>query len=348
MTRIFHATAATMAAAVTGAVLVATPAQAAPAGDSASWLARQLNNGVMHNAQYDYDDIGLTIDTGLALKEIGGQAAAVRSIRAAVYKQVDEYTAEGTDVYAGATAKSVVWAKAAGANPRTYGGTDLVKRLEGTVTASGRIADQSQWGDYANVIGQAFAARALTESGSAKRVPAISFLLTQQCSEGYFRVNFSGDASCDAGDATTSPADTDATALAVLQLDALPVKSARVKTAIAKGSTWLARTQRSNGSHGGGVLTGAANANSTGLAAWALGSTGRCARARLAATWTLRLQAHGNLSGTKLIGHRGAIAYNGAAYQAGKANGLTTQTRDQWRRTTAQAAPGLRALNGCL
>ena len=354
LSTLVRATATAAAAAVTGAVLVAAPAQAAPAGDSATWLSRQLTDGLVYNSQYDFNDIGLTLDTGIALKTIGGQATKVREIRRAVYRQVDSYTTGGspTEVYSGAVAKAIVWAQVSGANPRTYGGTDLVDRLDRRVAPNGRISDQSQWGDYANVIGQAFAVRGLNVARSANRVRVIDFLLQQQCSAGYFRLNFSDpaavDQSCDGAAAGDKAPDTDATALAVLQLDALPTKSARVQRAIGRASSWLVRTQRSNGSHTGGTSTDTPNANSTGLAAWALGSTGRCAAARSAATWTYKLQAHVNLAGTGLRNQRGAIAYDGKAFSDGKAHGITQATRDQWRRTTAQAAPGLKALGGCL
>lgn len=337
----------------TALTLMTAPAQAAPADTSATWLDRQVNDGVVHNGQYDFDDIGLTIDTGFALQALGGHATELRAMRKAVASQVASYTASGEDVYAGPAAKAVVWAQTVNANPRRYGGVDLVQQLEGTVASNGRISDRSQWGDYANVVGQAYAARGLALAGSSDRHRARRFLLQQQCSAGYFRVNFTqdksaADQSCDGGDkATTSAPDTDATALALLQLSAIPRKGAVVKQAIRKGVNWLARTQRANGSHGGGSSTAAVNTNSTGLAAAVLGSHGKCAKAKAAAGWVLKLQARGTLNGTKLRGQRGAIAYNRAAYRRAAEEGITREVRDQWRRATAQAGPGLKYLKGC-
>ena len=49
-------------------------------------------------------------------------------------------------------------------------------------------------------------------------------------------------------------------------------------------------------------------------------------------------------AGAPLDEEVGAIAYNRAAYTAGTSGGIDDTERDQWRRTTAQAAPGLRYL----
>ncbi len=234
---------------------------------------------------------------------------------------------------------------------------DLVQRLDELVLDDGRIADAATvngepdpYGDYANTIGQAFAARGLTRAGSDEAVSAVRYLLKQQCKAGFFRLNFAAkDApkqGCDAGSSEDSSPDTDVTALAVIQLDALPkkAKSGAVKRAIADATTWLKSAQKKNGSFGGGTATESSNANSTGLAAWALGETGSCKKARKSARWVVKLQVSGDVSGTPLAGEKGAIAYDRAAYQAAVAGGITSADQDQWRRATTQAAPGLRHL----
>lgn len=335
-------------------VAVTAPASAAPANDAGRWLDRQVTNGVVHNDAYDFDDIGLTIDTGYALKALGGHQREVRAIRAGVGRNLAAYTTgDGSEVYVGATAKALVWATISGANPRKYAGLNLVTQLNRQTRADGRISDKSQYGDYANVVGQAYAARGLSKARSWKRNAAVDFLLEQQCSEGYFRIDFTkdpdaADQSCDGGDkATISAPDTDATALAVLQLKGVPNRDARTNRAIKRAVNWLARTQKPSGAFGGGTTTAAPNGNSTGLGAWVLGTNNRCAKAKSAARWVLRLQARGDLSGTKLRTERGAIAYNATARNDGRRDGITTAVQDQWRRTTAQAGPGLRFLNGC-
>ena len=342
--------AAVVAAAALAVTTLAAPAQAAPADRAGTWLGKQLTDGVVHNDQFDFDDLGLTADVALGLDAIGGHRRKVRRISTAVAEQVDAYTApaEG-EVYAGPVAKAAVLALVAGRDPRSFGGVDLVARLEDRTADSGRIADESQHGDFANTIGQAFAARALTQVGSNEAAAARGFLLQQQCSEGYFRIAFSDkaaeDQSCDAAGGAPN---VDVTALAVIALEALPTKGRKVRRSVNEAAAWLKSVQKKNGSfEPGDSAEEGRNANSTGLAAWALGETGRCAVAAKAATWVKGLQVRGKLAGTPFAGDKGAIAYDKAAYAAAESAGITDATRDQWRRTTAQATPGLSYVAGC-
>ena len=64
-----------------------TPASAA-AGRPADWLESQLTDGLVHNDTYDFDDYGLTADTGMALAAIGGHRPAVRKITRAPSRAV--------------------------------------------------------------------------------------------------------------------------------------------------------------------------------------------------------------------------------------------------------------------
>jgi hypothetical protein len=336
-------------------VVGASAASAAPSPDraSATWLSRQLEKGLVHNDQYGFDDYGLSADVALALHETGRRAGTVQDIRRALARHVDSWTTgvdfDTTDVYAGSVAKAVVVAQTTGADPRSFGGVDLVKRLNARVSSEaptvGRIQDKGA-ADYANTIGQAFAVRGLAKARSTKADEALAFLLKQQCSAGYFRLNFAepgaADQSCDGGRrASTSAPDTDVTALAVLSLRALKNPGREVRTATSDAVRWLKRHQKDNGSFGGGPATERANANSTGLAAWALGKAGACKPARQAARWVDRIQVAGDVAGTPLAGERGAIAYDRAAMRAAKRDGIGVEQRDQWRRATAQAAPGL-------
>lgn len=347
----------------TGAVIVTTlagPAEAAAEDRTARWLERQLTDGLIHNDQYGFDDYGLTADVGIALDYIGGRRGTVREIARALARNVDSWTTGadfGTDdIYAGSVAKAVVLAQSAERNPRTFGGVNLVKRLNARVSTTapyvGRIEDKGAT-DYANTIGQVFATVGLADAGSKRAADVRRFLLRQQCSQGFFRLNFAAKddpkQGCDAGTRAESAPDTDVTALAVLGLNALPKRGPKVRAAVADAVGWLKRTQLRNGSHGGGTGTEASNSNSTGLAAWALGDHGACRKAVKAARWVRELQVRGDVSGTPLAGEKGAIAYNRAAYQTAQTDGITTETRDQWRRATAQAGPALRfvRLAGC-
>ena len=327
---------------LTTTVLVG-PAEAAPDGRAGGWLERQLTDGRVHNDQFGFDDLGLTADFAFALKATGGQGPAVRAIRRALADDVNSWTRFGGNVSAGSTAKAVVLAQVTRADERSFGGVNLVRRLQQRVRDNGRIRDEGP--DFANTIGQAYAARGLANADSRRAGKAIGYLLKQQCSRGYFRLNFTPAGqkrqSCDSGDATSSAPDTDVTALAVLSLRAVRGKSPAIRAAIVDATGWLKKRQKDNGSFGGGPSTRGSNTNSTGLAAWALGESGACRPAARAARWIRDLQVPGGVGGTPLAGEGGAVAYNRGAYNKGERNGIDDTERDQWRRATAQAGPGL-------
>jgi hypothetical protein len=333
--------------------LTSTNAQAAtvsPAGQSGDWLAGQLRNGVMHNNQFNFDDYGLTIDTAFALQAIGGHRAEVRQIRHVLSQHVNDYTTFGSDVSASATAKLLVAAQDTGASPRHFGGVNLIRRLSGMVSTTaptnGRIEDKTTSTDFANTIGQIFAVRGLLRAKNPMSGPALRFLLEQQCAKGYFRLDFSKKAATNQGCRAANPADNDVTSLAVVELWKQRAHRGRLAIALKAATRWLQHHQQKTGSFGGGPSTSAPNSNSTGLAGWALGLTGHCSAAGKAAGWIDTLQVTGPLKGTPLAGERGAIAYDHAALKAGRHDGITKQTRDQWRRATTQAAPALRFLGG--
>jgi hypothetical protein len=332
-----------------------------PAGHGATWLSHQLNrHGLIHNGAFDYDDYGLTIDTTFALKAIGGHPRKVRRARHALSRHVDNYTTGvdfgSTAEFAGADAKLLVLAQRTGGKPRHFGGTNLVRRLNRRVIdagpSAGRIQDvvdvPNHVRDSANVIGQIYAARGLLKSHSAHAPAVLRFLLAQQCRSGFFRLDFNPHQraprqGCSKGD----PADTDVTSLAVVELASVSKGHPALKRALAGAVRWLKRHQGKNGAFGGAGPTSAANANSTGLAGWALLSAGACHRAVFAAEWLSRLQVGGHLAGTPLVGERGAIAYDRATLKTAKHDGIDKTTRDRWRRATAQAAPALLALSHC-
>ena len=337
--------------------LVAAPAQAAPDDDAANWLSRQLTGGLVVFPQYgDYVEYGMTADTAVALKAIGGHAGDLGDIRRALAKDVDTWTGTGSYISAGSVAKAVVAAQTLGADAKDFGGVNVVRRLNGRVATEapivGRLRDKTDGTDYNNVFSQALAARGLARAGSGKSDEVLRFLLKQQCSDGYFRLNFTKNPSatrqgCDAGDPeTVSAPDTDATAIAVLSLEALPTsaRTKAVRTARAAAVAWLKRTQGEDGSFGGGTVTEGANTNSTGLAGWALGVTGNCARASKAAAWVQTLQVRGEVP-EPLADEVGAIAYNQAAFDAAQEDGITDDTEYEWRKAGVDAAPALRFLS---
>lgn len=318
------------------------PAQAdpSPSGTSAAtWLAGELTNGLMHNPNFGgFDDYGLSIDAALAELSMDNTAAATQ-ISNAIATHVNDYITgdafgDPGSKYAGPTAKALVLAQGAGANPSSFGGVDLINRLESLVATSGRIGDVSTFGDFANTIGQSFAVEGLTNANSPKGGAATAYLLTQQCPAGFFRLDL-GDQQC----ADNADPDTDVTAFAVLALQSRRSQPA-VETALTKAVAWLKTTQGADGSFGGGAVTASPNTNSSGLAAAALGASCEISAANKAATYVRTFQVPTGQTGP-LASEVGAIAYDTAGKTAGQANGITDATSDQWRRATAQATPGL-------
>ena len=195
-------------------------------------------------------------------------------------------------------------------------------------------------------MGQSYAAWALTAAASDRAKLVVSFLLKQQCGQGYFRLSFAadpttGDQTCVGAPAAERAADTDATAIATLALREVKATK-KVKKAIDRSSRWLAETQRGDGGFGGGTTTSKPNTNSTGLAGWALAELGYQQQAAKAAAFVRRHQAVTvGACVAELRGESGAIAYDAKALRAGESGGITDSTRDQWRRASSQALPVL-------
>lgn len=343
------------AVAVAASTLVAAPAGAAtPSQLAKDWAASELTGGLVIG-QYGSADVGLTIDAGFAFDAMGRTAEAqlvgdaidaelLPSANSYGYVQGEEYSYPaneylGTGRYANATAKAAAFTQRIDRDPTTQYDVNLVAQLEDlTDDTTGVIADETNFDNYANTIGQAFAAEALTVAGSEEAGPATTALLAQQCPAGYFRFGLSA-APC-AVDATDVAPDT--TGLAVLSLLASGNTSPDVTSAIAEATAWLESVQLTDGSLAGDTAAPGSNSNSTGLAGWALGEAGRQASAARAAAWTRSMQV-ADAGACSSQAPTGAIAYNPADLAAGRTSGITSNAtvRDKWRRATFQSAPVL-------
>jgi hypothetical protein len=342
--------ASTLAVTVLGQPAIAAPAPAktddGPITLAGSWLKRELTGGLMVGD--GFTDYGLTIDAGLALDQAGDKLG-VTAINTALQPKINEYIAgdafgDAGSTYAGATAKAATFARVAGANPTSYGGVNLVTRLEERVSATapivGRLEDKSSFGDFANVIGQGYAVRALTEARSKRAADATAFLLAQQCTSGFFRESFTKDKTATAQGCVEGQADSaaslDATALAVVNLVESGSHDKAVAAAVAKAGTWLATQQKASGAFSGAGV--GLNTNSTGLAGWALGLLKNREAATKAAVWVRKQQPiEKNKCRSALTKETGAIAYQPQAVKDARNDGITDEAADQWRRATAQA-----------
>lgn len=304
-----------------------------------TWLKGELVDNLQPN-QYG-PDYGLSIDAAFTALAAGDTTTAV-AIRDAVAAHIGDYItgeafSDPGSTYAGPTAKALVLAERTGADPRSFGGVDLVARLEAQVQTSGGLRDTSTFGNFANTLGQAFAVEGLSVAGSAKAPAVRGFLLQQQCGAGFFRSDFDSATDTTCTTATAPVASVDATGLATA---ALVGGDATSTAAVNRAVTWLSGTaQQADGSFDPtGTATGV-NANSTGLAGIALGAACAVPAADKAASAIRALQ----VPTTGLPGDRGAIALDAADAAAARATGVSTTAavRDRYRRATAQAAPAL-------
>ena len=353
-----HPASADPTPALRAAKAAAATTDSTPSTIAAAWLADELTNGLI--VTKFGPDFGLTLDTGMALSTVAGQGATVAAISAAVEPRLADYVGDGAkESYAGPLAKAAAFARTAKKNPTSYGGRNLVTELEQrtadatTGTApnttpnplAGRIADKSEFGDFANVVGQSYAVRALALANSSEAGAARDFLLKQQCASGYFRLNFDKPAtpsqSCTEGVAG-SEADPDATSLAVINLVESGDKSAAVSAALAKAGTWLADRQRNSGAIRGGAGTAQINTNSTALGGYAMGLLKNRDAALKAALWVRKNQPVDKYRcRTALTKDTGAVAYRKDRATDAKTSGIPAGARDEWRRATSQAILGL-------
>jgi hypothetical protein len=340
------------------AAKAAATTDSTPSTIAAEWIADELTNGLIMGTSGP--DFGLTIDTGMAVSTVARQGATVTAINNALEPRIAEYVGDGTkESYAGPLAKAAAFARTAKKNPTSYGGINLITRLEErtadvpadpaaqpqAAAIAGRIFDKSEFGNYANVVGQSYAVRALSLAKSAEAGAARDFLLKQQCSSGAFRLNFAkADVpaqACTDG-AAGSEADPDATALAVINLVESGDKSAAVTTALAKANTWLDARQRNSGAIRSAGQGAQINTNTTALGGYAMGLLKNRDAALKAALWVRKNQPVDKYKcRTALTKDTGAVAFRKDRATGAKTSGIPASARDEWRRATAQAILGL-------
>ncbi|MFE6610470.1 hypothetical protein [Amycolatopsis sp. NPDC057786] len=367
-----------VAALLTGTATAANDPDAAKA--NSRWLATKLKpDGTLENPSGGaLPDHGLMLDVLFALYASGdgAKAAPIMKFLDDEGHATDYFTWDGLVpgagydkvIVGGALAKTLVAAQVSGRNPRNVDGYDLIAETHAAIMRDGpdkgRISDYSKdpnlagaVNNDANSFGQALGVIGLAAAGENDRI-AIDRLLTQQCSEGYFRLFFpyiptkeTGDhvtpdgrkvSTCDEGKPLDlSPTDGDATALGLSALLAARKAGATgLDAPIAKTVSWLKANQTSGGGWGGGVGTEAPNTNSTGMIVQALADAGGAeAAVDKGVRYLKSAQANAADSGTKLAGDLGAIAYDLASYEAARTSGISGV--DTWIRASAQASLGL-------
>jgi hypothetical protein len=295
---------------------VAAPALAATAGAPAKpqaasgWLGRQMVKASHFVTVYGgvtYPAQGETIDAILAFAAT--KTANDYGARAIGWLEqptvLSNYIGTGTESYAGATAKTALAAEVRGINPAKFGKVNLIARLDKLLAKSGRYSDHSAYGDYSNAFSQSLAIIALSRDGGAPAT-AVRFLMSSECKNGGYPLNFAQK---------TCVSDTDSTAV-----DVQALLAANERLAAARGASYLAHVQKSNG---GLDATGGTSpdANTTGLAGEALAAAGLKLQASLAAKFLTSLQ----LGCSAPSARRGAIAYDATGFAESTAVDATAQ-----------------------
>lgn len=237
--------------AVLGVALVITAAACAPDAPSpqgkarnsaAHWLAVQFDPGGLIPSPYDPSQPALT-DSAAAvagLEAIDHATPVTDAAYAVLATKVDEYVVDGTgNDRPGALARLIIAVESKGGDPRGFGGSDLVARLEATMATAGATAGRFGLQDptFDGVFrqGLALAALSLVEptpatidpaGGAVEDLPAVQWLLDQQCDSGAATGGWMSHRSdlgpeCGFDPVTWADIDSNSTAMAVIGLQAV-------------------------------------------------------------------------------------------------------------------------------
>ncbi len=246
----------------------------------------QLIGGHYYSSFARKADFGLTIDGALALAATGGQDRALNKIvsflahggKDTAGKTINYWTGIGTRYASGgAIGKEALLAEVVEANPRDFGGRDLIAALDASIcprAGAGGAARCPAAGSYSyasSVFDQALGVMAQLRAGQRRKAAAaVSYLERLQHADGSFPSLIPG-----------TEGDVDSTAMAVMAL-AL-VRGRRAAADVGAGVAWIADHQEPDGGFPG---AGGDSVNSAGLAIQALTLRRPGYRSRIAAAET--------------------------------------------------------------
>jgi hypothetical protein len=246
------------------------------ARSGAQWLAAQFGpDGAIPSATTPgSDDLSATANGVLALASAGTDTSVAERGLSFLAGHVDAYVQTGGVDQPGSLALLVLDAHALGLDPTTFGGTDLVTRLEQTQHSTGAdaglfgLADPSYDGAYR----QGLALAALAAGGVTTGAPLVAaeqWLTGQQCPGGGWTSYVAAANPCNGLPTNYVGPDTNSTAAAVLGLAAQGAASAARSAALG-----FLRTDQ-NGDGGWGYYpTNTTDPNSTGLVIQAFAAQG--------------------------------------------------------------------------
>lgn len=188
---------------------------------------------------------------------------------------------DGTADVPGALARMILAVVATGGNPRSFAGTDLVARLEGTIQASGEFGVQYAGFDGSYRQGLSLAALSVVTPRPAsitapagqtvEHAPAVAWLIDQQCSDGsWMAVRSNTTAPCVEDPSSWTYKDSNGSAMAALGLAAVGANAPIDPT------TWFQSVRGNDGGWGAfpASATTPSDADSTGLVIAALEALG--------------------------------------------------------------------------
>ena len=212
------------AGATTSAPLPGIPRPAAVQA-GAAWLAGQLNASgfIPTTPGGSQPDLSDTVQTVLALSAADADLAQARRGLGVMAANVDAYVSMAGSDGPGQLALLILAAEALGADPRSFGGTDLVARLLATQQTTG--ADAGLFGTSAQVTDyaaggyqQGLALAALAAAGvrgTSQISAATAWLVAAQCPSGGWTTPDNSVNPCDGLPSAYAGPDTNSTALAV-------------------------------------------------------------------------------------------------------------------------------------
>ena len=236
--------------AVAGAATPPSLPQTAAARSAATWLAGQIGSGgyIPSATSPGTADLDATANAVLALGSAGVDRTKTMAALTYLEGQVDAYVTVDDADGPGQLALLVLDAHALGISPTSFGGTDLVTRLESTLQPGGLFGSQPAEYDGAYREGLSLAALAVAGvTGGPTVDSAVAWLTGQQCPDGGWTSLITASNPCNGNPADYEGPDTNSTALAVEGLEA---QHALGTSASSKAVRFLTRAQDADGGWG--------------------------------------------------------------------------------------------------
>ncbi|MEU8702553.1 prenyltransferase/squalene oxidase repeat-containing protein [Streptomyces sp. NPDC048680] len=303
-----------------------------PAGEidtaaAAAWVGSTLKDGErVVDEGAETPNYLLTTEAAYALAAGDGASTTLDKVTGFLAAHTDDYAyPSGTDQApdATATARLALVAEATEADPRDFGGHDLIADLLDNICAAGPDSGEptpgcTAKGDFRNAIygdGQALAVLALLRAGAEPPAETVERLTQLQCDDGgVTSILIRPGENCDGDPAVTG--------LAALVLH----EAGGQDSAVARARTYLKKAQGGNGSFLGytGATTGSVHA--TAYAGQALRALGDTAHADAAVSWLSREQLEGGGFGFEEGAADPALYATGPAVLAGAGTDLARLT----------------------